>query len=438
MTKDGNVLSELGFCRRLNSEITTHHRCRRRSGSTYEVTEEDALELADRTARHYQLYLGIDTLPRLQLRNLHDRKKLLELRGSSTNENADLEAFHLPDKCVFTGKIVISLSERQVRIECIDRFNQRYIKDDKFRETERNLQQLLERITAYGTDRNVQLLQLIDLNLLSSKGAYDEQKVSEILKESYDECTAYRRSMIVYDLDSLIGVNKSESDSSMGTSVSSSIINQRTYVYVTNRFQEAKIETSNPDVKARIERWAIAIVRDMFLLKKFTHEVDFALTDQQLDKEEDDERRSTEMIACVKCRESYIESENKLGVCTHHDGFVYDNGTVDLKKYRLSEAIELLNREEYKAMHANQKDKEEYERKKTRMKFICCGATVQTSGNNGGCKKLKHGFDHPEQRLTNRDVLSDEDIKLWEDACFENIFYNNQRIKLIEKRQLNQ
>ncbi|CAF2837027.1 unnamed protein product [Rotaria sp. Silwood2] len=423
---------------RLNSEITTHHRCQRRDNPNYEVTEEDALILADRTARHYQLYLGLDTLPRLQLRNLYDRKKLSQVRGQSNKEDNDSEAFHLPKKCTFTGKIVISLSERQVRIECIDEFNQRYIIEDKFRETEQNLQQLLERITAYGTDRNVQLLQLIDLNLLSSKGAYDEQKVSEILKECYDECTAYKRSMIVYDLDSLIGVNKSESDSSMGTSVSSSIINQHIYVYVTNRFQEAKIENSNPDVKARTERWAVAIVRDMFLLKKFTSEVDFTPTDAQQDKEEEDERKSTQVIACVKCGESYIENENKLGICTHHDGFVYDNAREDLKKYRLSEAIELLNLEEYKAMNANQKEKEEFERKKTRMKFICCGAVVQTGGNNGGCKKLKHGFDHPNQRRTNRHALLEEDIKLWEDACFENIFYNDQRVKLIEKRQLNQ
>jgi hypothetical protein len=95
----------------------------------------------------------------------------------------DYQAFHLPKERIFTGKIVISLTDCRVRIETVDDSNRRRTIEDKFRETEQNLQQLLERITAYGTDRNVQLLQLIDLNLLSSKGAYDEQKVSEILKE---------------------------------------------------------------------------------------------------------------------------------------------------------------------------------------------------------------------------------------------------------------
>ena len=392
------------------------------------------MDLADRTARHYQLYLGLDTLPRLQLQNLYDRKKLAKSRSRLNTIDEDLDAFHLPKDSTFTGKIVISLTDRRVRIETINESNQQYsIVEDKFRETEQNLQQLLERITAYGTDRNVQLLQLVDLNLLSSKGAYDEQKVSEILKECYDECTAYKRSMIVYDLDSLIGVNKSESDSSMGTSTSSSVVNQRIYVYITNRFQEAKIESSNPDDKLRIERWAIAIVRDSFLLKKFTNDIGFTPTDGQRDEEEEENRKSTEIIACVKCQESYIENENKLGVCTHHDGFVYDNLALDLKKYNLTDAIDILNNEEFLASK-NASRKEELDRGKTRMRCICCGATVQTGGNIGGCKKTKHGFEYRGQRKHTRDILLKDDIKNWETACFENIYYNDKYQDIFNKR----
>ena len=427
----------LGCFRRLNSEITTHHRCERRTNPNYEVTEEEALKLADRTARHYQLYLGLDTLPRLQLRNLYDRNELAKIHGRSiNNDDEDSQAFHLPKKRIFTGKIVISLTERRVRIETIDESNQRRTIEYKFQETEQNFQQLLERITAYATDRNVQLLQLIDLNLLSSKGAHDEQRVSEILKECYDECTSYKRSMIVYDLDSLMGVNESENDSSMGISVSSSIINQHIYVYVTNRFQEAKIETSNPDEKSRIERWAVAVVRNSFLLKKFTTDVDFMPTEKQQEEEKEEHQMSTEIIACVKCRDSYIENENKLGVCTHHDGFVYDNSALDLKKYRLSETIEQLNRDEFIAMNTKKKSEDiDLELRKTRMKFICCGAIVQTGGSNGGCKKLKHGFNERSRRRENRGVLTKEDIEVWENACFENIYYNDVRQDLFEKRK---
>ena len=97
---------------------------------------------------------------------------------------------------------------------------------------------------------------------------------------------AYKRSMIIYDLDSLIGVDKNESESSMGTSVSSSVVNQNIYTYVTSRFREAKIELTREKETMSIERWAIAVVRDPFLLKKFTADVDFMLTDRQVNEEE--------------------------------------------------------------------------------------------------------------------------------------------------------
>ena len=59
-------------------------------------------------------------------------------------------------------------------------------------------------------DRNVQLIQLVDLNQLALRGAFDEKEVIEILKERYDECVADNRSMIICDLLALTGVNKSE------------------------------------------------------------------------------------------------------------------------------------------------------------------------------------------------------------------------------------
>ena len=330
----------------LLSAITVRYLAQHRENDKYEIKEEDALMLADRTARQYQLYLGLDTLPRLLLQNLED----LHQFSSEKKFDSHLIEYHLPKDCQFTGKILINLHDQYVRIEAIGEKNQRYVIEDKFKFHEETLQQLLERITSYGKDRNVQLLQLIDLNLLSSKGAHDEKKIFETLKERYDECMGYDRLMIVYDLDSLIGVNQSESESSMGIATSSSVVNQSIYLYVTSRFREAKVE-----------RWAIAVARDPFLLRKFIADADFTLTSKQKEQEKDDHRRATEVLTCVKCRDYYIESENKMGACSFHDGFVYDNSSLELKQYRPSEAIEILTLEEYFAFQGESK-KEEIEK----------------------------------------------------------------------------
>ncbi|CAF4286992.1 unnamed protein product, partial [Rotaria magnacalcarata] len=129
---------------------------------------------------------------------------------------------------------------------------------------------LLERLSTYGKDRNVQLLQSVDLNLLASQGAYDEKKVFETLKERYDKCSSCSCSMIIYDLDSLVGVNKSESDSSMDRSMSSSVANQSVDTYVRARFQEAVVEnqqhSQGGESQSKIEKWAVAVIPESFLL----------------------------------------------------------------------------------------------------------------------------------------------------------------------------
>ncbi|CAF1271857.1 unnamed protein product [Adineta ricciae] len=83
-------------------------------------------------------------------------------------------------------------------------------------------------------DRNVRLIQLVDLNLLALKGTYDEKKVFEALKERYDECVAYNRSM------------------------SLSAVNQSIYTYVRAQFREIVVDQSlgdNSDQQQFVEKW---------------------------------------------------------------------------------------------------------------------------------------------------------------------------------------
>ncbi len=402
--------------------------------------------LADRTARQYQLFLGLDTLPRLILQNLHDRRQL----SVDANQSA---LFHLSETGTFTGKIIISLPDKRVRIEIIEN-NQPSVFEPKLGETERNLQQLLERITSYGNDRNVQLLQLIDLNLLSSKGAHDEKKIFETLKACYDECMEYKRSMIVYDLDSLIGVNRNETESSAGPSVTSSVVNQSIYTYVTSRFREAKIEVSreskqpkpetsqeserqkaevnHENKQQKIERWAVAVVRDPFLLKKFTSDVAFTLTAKQKEQEEEEEHRSKTTLACPKCRDNYIETENKMGACSYHDGFIYDNLTPGLDKCTPSKAIQELNKEEAIAF-INPTRKEEMDKKNRRFKYICCSTILQVGGGFNGCKKGRHGLNELKEK--NQEKISTKKlIETWEALCLDNREYNEEFAALIKSR----
>ncbi|CAF1054908.1 unnamed protein product [Didymodactylos carnosus] len=410
----------------LSRSITVRCMTQRRHKADYRLTYHEALTLADSTAKQYQILLGSETLPRLLLRNL------------SLCNNAST-SYHLKDRenLTYTGRIVINLYDKCVRIETTSQSDRkRSVIEQPLDITEVALQQLLERITSYGKDRNVQLLQLIDLNLLSSQGAYDEKKVFETLKERYDECISYKRSMIVYDLDSLIGINKSESDSSMGRSISSSVNNHNIYTYVRARFREAVIETSSGrgNMAQNVEKWAVAVVREQFLLRQFCIDVEFTRTKQEENEIEEERRKSEDLLKCVKCKDYYIENENKMGNCTHHDGFLYDNSAPDLMIYTLTNAIELLNQNECDAL-IHPERREDLERQKLKYKWICCDGTL-TTGNVGGCKKGKHGFKYttPHRARTTATILDRNQIEQWEQTCRSNEEYNEKWLTLLTSR----
>ena len=138
----------------------------------------------------------------------------------------------------------------------------------------------------------------------------------ETLKDRYDKCVAYTGSMIIYDLDSLVGVNKSESDSSMGRSMSSSVVNQSIYTYVRARFREAVVEKQqdeNDGTQKKVEKWAVAVIREPFLLRQFSSDVQFTRTQQEEEELELERRKAEDLFKCVKCKDFYIENENKMG-----------------------------------------------------------------------------------------------------------------------------
>jgi hypothetical protein len=268
------------------------------------IAEMEALKLADLIAQQYQIFIGSETLPRLLLRN-----RCIE---SNHHIHQLLPNFN------YTGRMIVDLQNQRIRIEVLKenpntKQSQLSIIERELYPNETNVQTLLERLTAYGKSRNVQLLQLIDLNLLASQGAYDEKKVYETLKDRYDECISYTRSMIIYDLDALVGINKSESNSNMGLSISYSVNNQSIYSYVLARFRDRVMEDTQEDEDDNVERWAIAVIREPFLLRQFSEEAQFPRTYQEQKELELERRKAEDIIKCVKCKDFYIETENRMG-----------------------------------------------------------------------------------------------------------------------------
>ncbi|UJR20275.1 hypothetical protein I4U23_023406 [Adineta vaga] len=373
---DRLVIATINFsgaaCKAFTRAVTILCMATQRKRPNFHVNYQEALKIVDRTAQQYQIFLGSETLPRLLLRNLTNK--------SNTGMN------HLSRR-IYTGRIIVDLHGGSARIEIIETGGHVSMIEHKLSPNETSVQSLFERLTIYGKDRNVQLLQLIDLYLLASQGAYDEKKVFETLKERYDECVAYARSMIIYDLDALVSVNKSESDSSMGRSFSSSVVNQSVYTYVRARFREAVVEQQldiNSEGQQTVEKWTVAVIREPFLSRQFSSDVQFARTRREEDELEVGRRKAEDILKCVKYKDHYIENENKM----------------------------------------------ELERQKTKYKWICCDATVTTGSGKHSCGEQVVG----DERRRDRSQFDQERINRWEDSCRRNKEYNDKWLVLLENR----
>lgn len=118
------------------------------------------------------------------------------------------------------------------------------------------------------------------------------------------------------------------------------------------------------------------------------------------------------------------------GVCTHHDGFVYDFTALDLAQYSPSEAAHLVNRIEFEL--SNKPDqRERLEREKNKFKWICCGSTMTIGTGAGGCKKGQHIND---EQSGDRRHLTQQSIQRWEKECRKNREYQEKWLVLLKNR----
>jgi hypothetical protein len=161
--------------------------------------------------------------------------------------------------------------------------------------------------------------------------------------------------------------------------------------------------------------------------------VDFTLTKQQEEEQENEKRRSTVRIFCAKCRDNYLETENKMGACSYHDGFVYDNLSDGLDQYTPTAAIQILNKEE-SLPPPETTQKEQTDRRKSRFKYICCSATLQAGSSFNGCKKDEHNFGDDNEKKQHAKMKRKNLIAKWENICLNSDDNYEAYMELLDSR----
>ncbi len=108
-----------------------------------------------------------------------------------------------------TGRIHIDLKARVIQTEKEVSLEEKPVKglSSTFK--------VLPWLADFAFQRSLDYIQLFDLDLLLSSAAFDDNKAMENLTDKVNECGEYIKSMAIFDLDSLVGVNDNESISNM-------------------------------------------------------------------------------------------------------------------------------------------------------------------------------------------------------------------------------
>lgn len=152
----------------------------------------------------------------------------------------------------------------------------------------------------------LEYFQFIDADTLSNAAAFDDQTMLEVLTDRKAESFGYRHSMLVIDMDSLVGVNLSESHSNMGPSVSHSFANPKLYAWSIDCARKRE----NTDGKAH---WIVLLCSSSFMYSSVKKSLLLPPT------KEEEEQAKARIVRCPRCERSYAPAESKkLNECQRH------------------------------------------------------------------------------------------------------------------------
>ncbi|CAF1619245.1 unnamed protein product [Rotaria sp. Silwood1] len=285
---------------------------------TYQETglnEKIFLDLADNAAREFSCWFGIGTLP--EICRLYPNIFL----STDQQEKYSLKLLNSQP----TGRILVDLLDQK----CLIELKTEATLDDDLDNEETSTITLIARFINGCQSRNIDTIQIIDLNFLIKNNAFEENQIFELLTTTFEECDEYNRSMLIFDIDSLIML--SVSDSSVSKSVS--ISNIHLYQFIREKCKKAVVEQPPTDENAPKsgislkEKWMVMIVKHPLLRSLLVEDIEFKKTLRQTQQEHEDEEKRLDgetIKTCPKCHRTYTSSENKYGNCQYHDGYIVD------------------------------------------------------------------------------------------------------------------
>lgn len=339
------------------------------------ISNKHLSEIADKVARDFQITIGTNTIPML----MYDIEKNETVSEERMNTNE--EGLFIYKKRDYTGRILIDLSDEKcasMQLEYLDEDGEKKIQTVRLPRV--NLtHDVIPTLLQLSISENVDFIQMFDTSMLLNNASYDDSTVMECIMEKIGEWQQYSRSMAIFDVDSLIGVNENISDSSLGQTSSYSIQNNRLW-------QQVVIQTANSKLSADSKnnhKWVVVISKIEFICRQFKSLTRFPPTEDELFEEEE----NAKIRECKNCRMPYSNTKNNIDSCSFHDAPLIDIRASHMELIHLNINSLYENFVNYDTQNRQDMLKN--------FVYLCCFQSF----NSTGCKKSFHSDEKDNRNL---------------------------------------
>lgn len=340
------------------------------------LEESKLYELAIKVAYDYQIKLGRYIIPELLRDSFqNNNSNVNKLSNAIFKEGKKGETLPCED---FTGRVLVDLSQSVATIQ-FELKNQNTLKEIKLDIKFAN--EFIPLLLDFSIKFNIDNIQLLNTDTLLSASANDENAISELVNEAFEEFEKYDRSLICFDVDNLVGNIETSSDSN---SKSYSIQNQRLWQTILHASKKS----------FNFGKWCFIISGSSFLIEQFKSKTKFPLSKDERKKEDEEEAECRTIRKCLNCDLLYFESDNRLDSCAYHNDKLVKN---DEHRYPISKA-ELFNLDDDSV---TPEEKHAY----FKMYYFTCCLRPYMESKDMGCKRNFHSNAHKHKDNCDYDCL---------------------------------
>ena len=339
------------------------------------MEKEDKAQVKKCFAESFNMINPLNNLYNLYTTSKRNRKRFFKLVDWDT-----LQSFNKKE-LKFTGRILIDLNDedQEMRFQLDEKGQDRYQLHSEplfLDKKASNSSKVLPKLVEFTSERGIDFILLMDQDFRLSNNAFDESKIMENINEKMQEFTSYEKSLLIIDVDSLVGVVQSVSYSSMGPSTSYNLSDSKLYNVVIH------YANSSPKILSESEHWVALISKNKELTKMIKQDLSWPKTIQEIEQQQEEEKLQEE-VRCVRCNETFMQAKNELNSCSYHNGMLYEFSAPNYQ-WRALEVKE-ANRQFLIKSKIAQRD----QLKEPQFRYICCH---QPLGSHG-CSKHRHTSD---------------------------------------------